>query len=462
MMVQRVAKSVSVSFLLVICSIVTVTYKATAEETAGAKALAPATAPATPTQGKAPAKAKTQTKAETKAEKETAAAAAAKADSVLSVTGITVNETSQDKVKFEIFQTIKITVKNLEKGLKKHNNDLSKLILYIDGNAVNGLHPTLDITTSTLQFDLKRIPENKDAWTTILSRGPRRWERNVPITVGFEKESPIESTIQADLTVINQFWFKVFVFIFLIAIGVFWAVAKKSDIIRDTGPQPKSLNDKGQPNRKPYSLARTQMALWFFVVIISYVFIWLVMKDSTLNTSVLALIGISASTAIGSAVLDASKRSDQENKQKTLEGKKNSTEVESQSLQSEINTLLSNIAATPAPTNIEELKAELGIKQAKLAANKEVILQTSEQIQKQTESANPLVSKNFISDILSDDEGVSFHRFQIFTWTIVLIVIFSWSVYNLLTMPEFDSTLLGLMGISGGTYIGFKFPNQQG
>jgi len=35
------------------------------------------------------------------------------------------------------------------------------------------------------------------------------------------------------------------------------------------------------------------------------------------------------------------------------------------------------------------------------------------------------------------------------------------SVYNNLAMPEFSATLLGLMGISSGTYIGFKFPEQK-
>jgi len=28
-------------------------------------------------------------------------------------------------------------------------------------------------------------------------------------------------------------------------------------------------------------------------------------------------------------------------------------------------------------------------------------------------------------------------------------------------MPEFSTTLLGLMGLSAGTYIGFKFPEQK-
>jgi len=50
---------------------------------------------------------------------------------------------------------------------------------------------------------------------------------------------------------------------------------------------------------------------------------------------------------------------------------------------------------------------------------------------------------------------------QVFAWTIVLGIMFISSVYNRLTMPEFSATLLGLMGISSGTYIGFKFPEKQ-
>jgi hypothetical protein len=34
------------------------------------------------------------------------------------------------------------------------------------------------------------------------------------------------------------------------------------------------------------------------------------------------------------------------------------------------------------------------------------------------------------------------------------------SVARDLVMPDFDTTLLGLMGISSGTYIGFKFPEK--
>ncbi len=75
-------------------------------------------------------------------------------------------------------------------------------------------------------------------------------------------------------------------------------------------------------------------------------------------------------------------------------------------------------------------------------------------------AASPATSQGFLADILSDGDGVSFHRFQIVVWTIVLGVVFVWSVYRDITMPEFDASLLTLMGISSGTYIGFKFPEK--
>ena len=46
-------------------------------------------------------------------------------------------------------------------------------------------------------------------------------------------------------------------------------------------------------------------------------------------------------------------------------------------------------------------------------------------------------------------------------WTVVLGVMFVIEVYTNLQMPEFDSTLLTLMGISGGTYVGLKIPEKQ-
>jgi hypothetical protein len=56
--------------------------------------------------------------------------------------------------------------------------------------------------------------------------------------------------------------------------------------------------------------------------------------------------------------------------------------------------------------------------------------------------------------------GISFHRFQMAIWTLALVLVFVRAVWTDILMPDFDATLLGLMGISSGTYLGFKFPEK--
>jgi hypothetical protein len=146
----------------------------------------------------------------------------------------------------------------------------------------------------------------------------------------------------------------------------------------------------------PYSLSRFQLAFWSFLVIAAYLFIWLITEElDTITGSVLALLGIGSATALGATIIDQGK------------------------------TANPAPAADPAPP---------------------------------ITAAAPMPSKGFLRDVLSDDQGISIYRFQLFAWTLVLGVIFCASVYNGLTMPQFSTTLLGLMGISSGTYLGFKVP----
>jgi hypothetical protein len=41
-------------------------------------------------------------------------------------------------------------------------------------------------------------------------------------------------------------------------------------------------------------------------------------------------------------------------------------------------------------------------------------------------------------------------------WTGVMVIVFLRQVYSYFSMPEFSSSLMVLMGISSGTYLGFK------
>jgi hypothetical protein len=54
----------------------------------------------------------------------------------------------------------------------------------------------------------------------------------------------------------------------------------------------------------------------------------------------------------------------------------------------------------------------------------------------------------------------SLARCQMAVWTVVLGFVFVVAVYNTLAMPDFSATLLGLTGISAGTYVGFKIPDR--
>jgi len=72
----------------------------------------------------------------------------------------------------------------------------------------------------------------------------------------------------------------------------------------------------------------------------------------------------------------------------------------------------------------------------------------------------PQPTKGFLTDLLTEGTGPSFHRYQMVLFTVILAVIFVAKTASSLVMPDFDITLLGLMGISSGTYLGFKLQGK--
>jgi hypothetical protein len=65
-------------------------------------------------------------------------------------------------------------------------------------------------------------------------------------------------------------------------------------------------------------------------------------------------------------------------------------------------------------------------------------------------------SQGFFVDLLSDDNGVSLHRFQNFIWTAIAILIYVMKVAYVkagCVFPEISDTLLALTGISGATFL---------
>jgi len=336
-----------------------------------------------------------------------------------------------------------VEVRNIDKWAEQHGKDIAKFVLCINGVAYKDFTPILG-KKDWLGFEIESPSEFKHMWKNCVTRYWDQKDSKATFTVLYDgtkvvgeatgRISPNPSTLKAFLAAI------------VLAIIGFAFLAYYSDIIWETGDQP-------EEGRKRYSLARTQMAWWSLIVLFSYSFIWWLTSDLTvLTSSVLALMGISMGTGLGSAIVDSSRRSEQEKRLSTMEEDKNNVDAELMRLEAEKTIVDAKVDAESAARAKEQ---DFALKKAKRD-------QLSSDIDQLRKKLAPASSTNILQDILSDDYGVSFHRFQIFAWTIVLTFIFVKTVWDGLAMPDFDVTLLGLMGLSGGTYIGFKMPNQQG
>lgn len=319
-----------------------------------------------------------------------------------------------------LYNAIIVEIGRLSDWAKQEGNDANNLILYLDGYPLKGIPIKIDqVTKDKISYVLFPRDATEQEWKNLLGR-PHSFKRAVTVTIGLENKVPIYSNFRIKLTVLNRGLFWTLTVALIVLLGFFIWLAKDSDILRDAGPPPAGA-------RKTFSLGRTQMAFWFFLVVASYAFIFLVTSAyGSLPGSVLALIGISAGTALGAAVIDTSKRNTAASELETLAVEKATLEAE----------------------NLD-------------AAKRTRLAQVNEKIAQINAAISPKGTRGFFRDILSDATGISFHRFQIAVWTLVLMFIFIAQVYNLLSMPDFPETLLALMGISGGTYLGFKFPEKE-
>lgn len=329
-----------------------------------------------------------------------------------------------------------------------------EIALFLEGRKINGIVPISGaprLEEETLQFRLERNAGNKEAWTDLLGAPPflnnESFKRPTQVSVGLENSYAELTNVTGEkfkLVRIRQGLFWV-CSIGLIALAVWMTyLARNTDILRDL--RQRSFDSKAP---KPYSLSRFQMAWWFFWVITSFVFIWQITGAYDIITpSALGLIGISASTALGAVAIDVSKIED-------ISSQLSRLKEEELILDNEIAALTSQAQQNPQPTNLNQLEQDKVTKQGRLKVVKT-------QIETLNKKQEPQESLSFWNDIFTDGHGsTSFHRLQIFVWTIVLWLLFISSVWSRLSMPEFDSTLLALQGISAGTYLGFKIPEKQ-
>ena len=374
-----------------------------------------------------------------------------------------------DVIIIEVEQLEALLLKSKCEKPYDHDCKPQEIALFIEGRVIKGLKPesgapSLDnsppqgtpsngvqkFLNGRLRFHLQRNTDDctddcREHWADLLgfsTSGSWKWKRPLEISVGLADDYPVKTEVKPgsdksfSLVRVREYRLPFWILFTLGCIIVLIWLARRYDLLCDRAPVL-----WGQ--RRPYSLSAVQAAWWFIVILISFIFIWLITGQYDFSSTALILLGIGSGTALGATVIDANKRN--ETSQPQIDTNEiNQLLADKQKLEIELNDLIASRATQAA---IAQKKAEYENK-------------ISEIKQKFPNALGP-GHETFFIDILSDSKGVNFHRFQMLVWTIVLGVFFIISVLGRLGMPDFSTTLLGLMGLSAGTYLGFKIPEKN-
>lgn len=328
-----------------------------------------------------------------------------------------------------------------------------RLGLYINDMFFKDLEPLpVPGRANAAMFHVIRTEANQELWSVLFTR--KGWGGNVDktcdkddkdgitLTVGYQDGSQIAPSSWACLEYFPNYWSTAGLAMMALALLIFTvAKARTTSMIRDIGFSPSGT-------LPPFSLARSQMALWFITVVCSILFCYAVTGDlSPIPQGVLILMGIGAGTAVSAAAMDVNSLPGTladyrqiKKQQAVLDARVQSRAKETENAE----------GINPNDPRLPDLRTQLVAAQNESAAN-----------QTKLKDYEVPASKGFFTDILADGNGLQFHRLQVFAWTMVFWVLFFATLVHKITLMNFDTTALALMGISGATYLGFKLQQQQ-
>lgn len=352
-----------------------------------------------------------------------------------------------------------------------------KLALYLNGVLMDGLRTTWSAPSAekpdeiTLGFFIERDSHNEtsrtawDAFFRTASNKSYQFPVEVSVSVGsgiplqVDTNVVIEKKTEAlNFAVANTEWI-----VLVLGVGISVFVVALFVLTFSTN----MLKDNGMTGAS-YSLARTQLAFWGLLVLFTFIGIAIVTGGpERIPDKVLMLLGISTATTLGAVTITYSKEGSLQAEKAELEKLK---DAQGNAFPQEKAARLSQIKALLNAAIADKLRAE----QAELEKFKDAQGNFSDQDKSKRLAAIvadlALVPspdtfgqrlQKFLPDICTDENGnMSFHRLQALLWTLTLGGYFVCTVSQTVSMPEFDSTLLILMGISSLTYLGFKIPEK--
>jgi hypothetical protein len=328
--------------------------------------------------------------------------------------------------------------------------------LFIDGRRIDGLGDTrLEVGGHALIFVLRRNDTNAEAWKALLG-SPTRLTRPAMVALGaIPAQCAVPQCLPAIPTITGDGnndrielglpspWRVAFAILFVVVlVAALWILARRTTLLKD------NLLPQIAPAQQPYSLGRWQMAFWFTLIFATFIALYVLMVDyHTISPQALALMGVSGLTGISSIAVDIIKDTPADAANRALRALGFNQHDDVERTRQEIVDRQRQIAPGLPPLQLQTLNDEIRDRQSRLQTYQERIA--------------PFVTAGWYRDLTTDLNGGALHRVQIVAWTLVLGVVFVIGVYIDLAMPQFDTTLLALMGLSSAGYVGFKYPEAQ-
>lgn len=277
---------------------------------------------------------------------------------------------------------VEVGIENPSALFRSNQPDTAGLLMYINSIPMSGI-PLVeyDRTNGKVIFKITRNT-GYNPWNVFYTSVFEPSFVAQSISIGYTATGAIPTTITSAAGVrfiLIRDSYLIFALCMVVFVLLLWLYGNNRGMLRDNSAIP-------DIQKRPYSMARTQLAFWTLIVSVSYIFIALVTGElAPLSTSTLVLLGVSGATTATAALIDS-------------------------------NDILNNAVRHQ---NTDE-------------------------------------TKGWLTDLLSDNNGISVHRFQMLVFNMILGIFFLQQVFTYLHMPEFGNNMLVLLGISNGTYAGIK------
>jgi len=300
--------------------------------------------------------------------------------------------------------------------------EVTDLILFLDGQVLPGTHPVVEWQRNELlpsgAGDAEEKNQNKDWVVTFRltfpitrdlssDKGKESWKKllgggsnnrkTVPVSVGLINGPPLPSTYKAEFVRIGAAGLTAFILIAAVLGIGFLAVARKTGALRDKEPPPVDTSGK-KANIAPRERAYSLSRSQIAVWTLLVVYAYLFIWLITGEYNTEIPRTILAILGISTGTYATAAAIDKEKEKEPAAGGKGTT-----------------VAKT----------------------------------------------EGVARDLVTGAAGADLHRVQFGLWSIVLMIVFIVTVYDTLAMPQFDNSLLGLMGISSAAYAGMKIPEKK-